>query len=89
MLLGLWSAGFGWLVIGAAALSSAGLFYYLQIARSMYMTDPAAPDGAELGPVKANWELATAILLLALLTMGVGLYPGPVMEAARAAVGLG
>ena len=73
----------------AAALSSAGLFYYLQIARSIYMTDPAAPDGAELGPVKANWELATAILLLALLTMGVGLYPGPVMEAARAAVGLG
>lgn len=89
VLLGLWSAGFGWLVIVAAALSSAGLFYYLQIARSMYMTDPAAPDGAELGPVKANWELATAILLLALLTMGVGLFPGPVMEAARAAVGLG
>ncbi|MCO4760825.1 MAG: NADH-quinone oxidoreductase subunit N [Myxococcales bacterium] len=84
VLLGLWTAGYGWLVVLAAALSAAGLFYYLQIARSMYMT----PEG-DLPKVTARMELGLAILLLALLTMAVGLFPGPVMEAARVAVGLG
>jgi len=90
VLLGLWSAGFGWLVVVAAALSAAGLFYYLQVARSMYMTGPKAPGGEPLPAVTGlDWGLKLAIFLLALLTMGVGLYPGPVMEAARLAVGLG
>ena len=88
VLLSLWAAGFGWLVVMAAALSAAGLFYYLQVARSMYMKAPVGADGTPLPAVQVGGGLLLAIVLLALLTMGVGLFPGPVMEAARIAAGL-
>jgi NADH-quinone oxidoreductase subunit N len=56
------------------------MFYYLAVARTMWMDDPTAPE-----PVRPGLSLGVAILLLALLT--VGLFPaiGPFIEAANVA----
>jgi NADH-quinone oxidoreductase subunit N len=76
-----WQAGQAWLVILAAALAVIGLFYYLRVARSMYLGEPTTE-----APVPVPWSLKIAILVTALATAGLGLMPGPLVEAARAAV---
>ncbi len=80
VLLAVWQAGFAWLVLLAAVLSAAGLFYYLQVVRALYMREPT--DAAS---VRTAWPLRVAIILCAALTIGVGLYPAPFIAAARAA----
>jgi len=86
VLMAVWKAGYGWLVLIAALVSSAGLFYYLQVARSMYMRAmPGDTVGSAKKRVTTEPALTLAIILCAALTMGVGLYPVPLFEAARAA----
>ncbi len=80
VLLAAWKAGFWWLVVVAATLSAAALYYYLQVARAIYMAD-ATSDA----PIRVTWPLALTIGVCAALVMGVGLVPGPLITAARAA----
>ncbi len=80
VLLAVWKAGFWWLVVLAATLSAAALYYYLQVAKAIYMAEPTDDE-----PVTVPWPLAISIALCAALVMGVGLYPGPLLSAARAA----
>lgn len=81
VLLAAWKAGFMWLVGIAALVSAAGLFYYLQVARAIYMR-PAAEDAPEF---RIAGTLKLAIVLCAAATVGIGLYPAPLLDAARAA----
>ena len=80
VLMAVWKAGYAWLVLVAAVVSAAGLFYYLQVARSMYMA--SADDTSK---VRVTPALVVAIVVCAALTAGVGLYPAPAFDAARAA----
>lgn len=80
VLMAVWKAGYAWLVVVAAVVSSAGLFYYLQVARAMYMRDGETQQAVPVAPA-----LMAAILICGALTVGVGLYPMPLFEAARAA----
>lgn len=77
-----WQAGYPWLVAVGAVLAVVGLFYYLQIARAMYMRPPRH----ELG-VRSDFALTLSLGLCLAGVIAFGLFPAPLLEsAARAAV---
>lgn len=71
----LWLAGLG------AANSFVSLYYYLMVMRRMYLFDP--PEGHVRARPPALLGAMAGLLLLAVLFIGV--YPGPVFEAADGA----
>lgn len=73
-----WVGGYGWIVLLGVLLSVLGLFYYLRLARAMYIHD--APEDVEAVPV--GWPSLVAVGLCTLLTVGLGVVPGPFIEAA-------
>src|SRR5262249_48473487 len=82
-----WAAaerGLYWLVLVGAVLTVVALFYYLLVAKRMYIDAPEQP-----GPVRAPLLLNLSILICVSGVVGRGLYPKPlVMAALRAAAGL-
>ncbi len=75
-----YQAGMGWLVVVGAVLAVVGLFYYLQVARSAYMDKPVRTE-----PVQVEPWLAVTIVLCLLLVVGLGAYPGPLLEVCQKA----
>ncbi len=77
-------AGLYLLVLLAAVLTVVALFYYLQVAKQMYIDAPARPT-----PVPVPLALAVVLLVSAAAVVLLGLYPGPLVDAAlRAAAPL-
>jgi NADH-quinone oxidoreductase subunit N len=77
-------AGFYALVLLAAILTVVALFYYLLVAKKMYIDAPARPT-----PVPVPPALTLVLLVCALGVVLLGLYPGPLVDAAlRAAAPL-
>ncbi len=76
-----WNSGLEWLVIAGAAIAVLGLFYYLQVARAIYMK-PAASDA----PIKTGMSLAFTIVICLAAVVGMGAYPEPFLNAVRVAV---
>jgi NADH-quinone oxidoreductase subunit N len=76
-----WRAGEVGLVAAGIVLAILGLFYYLQVLRAAYMVDDAADRPAPApGPAL---RLAIGVCLLAVV--GLGLWPGPLVDAASRA----
>ncbi len=76
--------GLYWLVLVGAILTVVALFYYLLVAKRMYID---APERTQ--PVPVSPFLALSIFVCVAGVVGVGLYPKPlVMAALRAASGL-
>ncbi len=75
-----WRAGYSWLVVTGALLAIVALYYYLQIARVMYMNEPKVKD-----PIAVKPSLAAGVLICLLGIVGYGAYPRPLLESARAA----
>lgn len=73
-----WIGGYEWVVLLGVLLSVLALFYYLRLARAMYIHP--APEGDE--GVEIGWPSLVAVGLCAALTVGLGLVPGPFVEAA-------
>jgi NADH-quinone oxidoreductase subunit N len=76
----------GWyaLVLLGAVLTVVALFYYLLVAKQMYIDAPATP-----APVPVPASLALVLAASALAIVLLGLYPGPLVDAAlRAAAPL-
>lgn len=71
-----WHAGLGWLVVVGAVLAVVALFYYLQIARAMYIHPPG-----ERGAVPASLSLKLAITICTVFVVGMGVWPNPFVEA--------
>lgn len=72
-----WQAGFVGLVVAGAVLAVLGLFYYLQVARAMYMR-PAGHRPV----VSAHGGLGLAIALCLLMVVVMGLFPAPFVDGA-------
>ncbi len=75
-----WRAGLQWLVLTGVVLAVVGLFYYLSVARSTFMSDG---ESTRPVPMCIGVKLAIGVCLLAVL--GFGLYPRPLVEQANAA----
>jgi len=69
--------GLYWLVLVGAVLTVVALFYYLAIARQMYIERPVRTERVPLPP-----SLATAILIAVVGVVALGVYPKPVVMAA-------
>ena len=75
-----WAAaqqGLYWLVLIGAILTVVALFYYLVIARRMYIDPPERPDRVRLEPT-----LAAAVVLCLIGIVVLGVWPKPVVMAA-------
>jgi NADH-quinone oxidoreductase subunit N len=73
-------AGYVWLAIIAVVNSAISLFYYMRVAVAMYMREvPAQGIGLSTSPA-----LSVALFLAAGLTLLLGLFPGLLLEMARA-----
>jgi len=66
-----WSVGLYWLVVLGAIMSVVALFYYLRIARAMFMNPPI-----ESSPVEADGATACAIFICLIFVIGMGIVPG-------------
>ena len=71
------SAGLYWLVLVGAVLTVVALFYYLVVARRMYIEPPERP-----GRVRLSATLALAVLLCVGGVVVLGVYPKPLVMAA-------
>lgn len=75
-----WQAGLQWLVVAGAAMAVVALFYYMQVAKALYMKDALS----EFSPT-VHVSLRLAIALCLALVVGMGAYPEPFLQAAQAA----
>jgi NADH-quinone oxidoreductase subunit N len=75
-----WHAGLGWLVVVGAVLAVVALFYYLQIARAMYIHPPR-----EQRPIAMSRSLQLAIAICTAFVVGMGAWPNPFVVATREA----
>ncbi|HEY5958277.1 MAG TPA: NADH-quinone oxidoreductase subunit N, partial [Polyangiaceae bacterium] len=76
-----WRGGHPGLVLLGALVAVVSLFYYLQLARCMYMTAPATNSN----PLRVGLSLKVAVLVCVAGVVGLGLYPRPLLETAHAA----
>ena len=76
-----WQAGLEWLVVLGALLSVVALFYYLRVVRAIYMNP--APEGS--APITIDWGTNAAIGICLLAIVGMGVFPGPFVDASIAA----
>jgi NADH-quinone oxidoreductase subunit N len=75
-----WAAaqqGLYWLVLLGAVLTVVALFYYLTVAKRMYIEPPDRPDRVRVSPT-----LALSLILCVLGIVAIGVYPKPVVMAA-------
>jgi NADH-quinone oxidoreductase subunit N len=83
----LWAAaeaGLYWLVLVGALLTVVALFYYLVIARRMYIEPAAHSEPIRLAPT-----LMASLILCVIGVIAIGVYPGPlVLASLRAAAPL-
>jgi NADH-quinone oxidoreductase subunit N len=76
------TAGLYWLVFVGAVLTVVALFYYLVVARRMYIEPPARAGRLTLEPT-----LALAVVICAVGVVALGVYPRPVVMAALRVAG--
>jgi NADH-quinone oxidoreductase subunit N len=72
------AAGLYWLVLLGAVLTVVALFYYLVVAKRMYI-EPPDPSAERIRP---SATLALAVILCALGVVALGVYPKPIVMAA-------
>jgi len=65
-------------VLVGAVLTVVALFYYLVVAKRMYI-EPPAPSA---GRIELSRSLALAVILCALGVVALGVYPKPIVMAA-------
>ncbi|RMF83969.1 MAG: NADH-quinone oxidoreductase subunit N [Nitrospinota bacterium] len=73
--------GFVWLAIIGVANSAISLYYYFRVVMAMYMREPEKTVSFSYSPA-----LTVAILVMAIGTLLIGVYPHPFLSAAKTAV---
>jgi NADH-quinone oxidoreductase subunit N len=72
--------GFYWLAVIGLLNSVIGAYYYLRVIVYMYMREPA-PGAAVAVPMRSGY-VAFALLACALLVLGLGMFPGSMLDVA-------
>jgi len=73
-------SGYIWLALIAVVNSAISLFYYMRVAMVMYMREMPSQGIA----MSRSPALYLALFLAAIVTLALGVFPGPVLEFARA-----
>jgi NADH-quinone oxidoreductase subunit N len=81
-------ANLTWLAVIAVIMSAVSAFYYLRVVWYMYFRE--APEGAVVEPHRAGASLgvSSAMVIVSLGVLVVGLYPTPLIHAAQGAMRL-
>lgn len=72
-----WEAGMRWMVLLGAGLAVLALFYYLRVARSIYIEKPESA-----GPLPVGRATALAIAIAVAGVVAIGVRPAPLVESA-------
>ncbi len=73
------------LAVLAAINAAIGAWYYLRIAAGMYLREP--PPGISAAVKRErSWPVLAAVWLCAVLTLGIGVRPAPLLQAVQTAV---
>jgi NADH-quinone oxidoreductase subunit N len=73
-----WHAGLQWLVLLGAGLAVVGVYYYLRVARSLYLDDPV--EGQP--PLVIGAPLRLALIVSSAGVVLIGIYPRPFFDTA-------
>jgi NADH-quinone oxidoreductase subunit N len=74
------------LAVLAAVNAAIGAWYYLRIAAVMYLREPPPSVLPTAAKRERSWPVLAAVWLCAVLTLGIGVRPAPLMQAVQAAV---
>lgn len=66
--------GFVWLALISIVMSMVSVYYYLQVAKAMFINDP--PEDAQ--PLNVSPGTQVALIACFLIILAVGIYPGPI-----------
>ena len=80
-------AGLWWLTAGVVIGSAIGLYYYLRVAVSLYLSAPQQLNR----DAPSNWQYSAGgivVLISALLVLIFGIYPQPLIEIVQRAMPL-
>ncbi|WP_027363535.1 NADH-quinone oxidoreductase subunit N [Desulfotruncus alcoholivorax] len=72
--------GYLWLAFIGLIMSMVSVYYYLRVALVMYRDEPLDPT-----PIKLPSPVAVTLILAMVVTMVVGIYPGPLSEVVNSA----
>jgi NADH-quinone oxidoreductase subunit N len=75
-----------WLAIIAVVMSAVSAYYYLRVVWYMYFREAAEGAEPESEPESSQAGVVTAVAIAALGVVLVGLFPGPLLDAAQGAV---
>jgi len=75
-----------WLVIVAGLNSVVSLYYYFKVVKAIFLTRPA--EGADTSPLKLHWLQYGVLAVMAIPTLGLGLFFGEFKELADTAIRL-
>ena len=75
-----------WLVIVAGLNSVVGLYYYFKVAKAMFLVK--LDDNDDRTPLKLHWLQYVVLAVLAIPTLGLGLFFGQVTDLATTAIQL-
>ena len=74
--------GLLWLVVLALAMSAVSLYYYLKVAKQLYVADPPPGSGTLQVPILSQ----VTLVLLAASVVALGCAPAPMLNLLRQAV---
>jgi NADH-quinone oxidoreductase subunit N len=66
-----WNEGFYWLIAVALMMSAVSLFYYVKVLKAFLVSD----DNPTLSPIQVGKFEGLGLIVLAVLVVGLGLYP--------------
>jgi NADH-quinone oxidoreductase subunit N len=79
-----WAGGDFWLVVAAVVISLISAVIYLRVIITMFFSAPKA-DTQVAEVVRPSWSTLTAIGIGVVVTVVLGVYPGPVLDLAASA----
>ncbi len=79
-----WAGGDYWLVVVAVVISLISAVIYLRVIITMFFAEPKA-DSQVAEVVRPSWTTLTAIGIGVVVTIVLGVYPGPVLDLAASA----
>ncbi len=71
-----WAGGLHWLVVVAVVVSVVAAFFYIRVIVLMFFSDPGE---APTEVVKPSWNTLAVVGVGAVLTIALGVFPGPVL----------
>ena len=77
-----WNGGAEWLVVTAVVISVIAAFFYVRVIVLMFF---AVPEAGPVKVIKPGTGTLVAVGIAVIATVGLGLFPGPVLELAQMA----